>query len=214
VRGFLGLCAIAACAVALAACGGAAHTSATTPSPTPSAVGPSSTSGSASSNPSAPPTQTGPLLTGHGVTPGEVPPTRSSFSLPHTADGALAFAFYFYKALDWSIATTDPYLLRQISATTCVSCYKYINSMSSIERAGGYSSGARGTVTAAELVKGDGRIQAEYTVRVTLTQTTQVVVTSSGAAAVTYSHDATPVTNFLYLRWGASGWQAAEIGTP
>jgi hypothetical protein len=213
VRGVSGLIALAACAAALVACGGSAENLSTV-SPAPSAVPSSRSTSSASATPTTPPTQTAPLLTGHGVTPGEVPPTRSAFSLQHNSDGALAFAAYFYKALDWSIATTDPYLLRQISAPTCIGCNKYIASMDAIKAAGGFSTGGRGTLTAEQLVTGDGRVQAQYTVQVTLTQTTQVVVTSSGAAPTTYPHDASAVTNFLYVSWAANGWQAVEIGIP
>jgi hypothetical protein len=213
VRGLSGLIVLAVCAAALAACGGSADNFSTV-SPTPSAPGSRSASGSASASPTAAPTQTGPLLTGHGVSPGEVPPTRSSFSLQHNSDGALAFAAYFYRALDWSIATTDPYLLRQISAPTCIGCNKYINAMTALEHAGGYSVGGRGHATSFALVHGDSRVTAEFTVQVTLIQQSQVVVTSPGAPATTYSNSGNPETNFLYVSWGNAGWQAIEIGTP
>jgi hypothetical protein len=223
MRAFLGSFTVAACALALAACGGSAGKTTPTASPTPSPVSTGGATASASAvsasrsarlSSTPAPTQTGPLLTGPGVSPGEVPPTRSSFSLPHTADGAIAFAAYFYRALDWSIATTDPYLLRQISASTCIGCYKYINAMTTLEHAGGYSVGGRGHATSFALVHGDSRVTAEFTVQVTLVQQSQVVVTSPSAAPTTYSNDGKPETNFLYVSWTNAGWQAIEIGTP
>ncbi len=68
-------------------------------------------------------------MTGAGVSPGEKPPVRSDQSKAHTADGALEFGAYFYRALEWSIATTNSYLLKQISAATCEGCNDYIKTI-------------------------------------------------------------------------------------
>jgi Family of unknown function (DUF6318) len=209
VRGLSGLIVLAVCAAALAACGGSADNFSTV-SPTPSAPGSRSASGSASASPTAAPTQTGPLLTGHGVSPGEVPPTRSDASKQHTSDGAISFAFYFYRALDWSIATTNSYLLRQISATTCQSCNTYINEINKVEAAGGYSTGARITIDEVARVQ-DTLVPAEYVMQVELHQSPQVLVTSAGAVPSTYSGTGKQNTSQLYLGWGPSGWQALEI---
>jgi hypothetical protein len=219
MRAFLGLFTVAACALALAACGGSAGKTTPTASPTPSAVstgGATASASAASASRSArlsstpAPTQTGPLLTGHGVSPGEVPPTRSSFSLPHTADGAIAFAAYFYRALDWSIATTDPYLLRQISAPTCGSCNTYIDGIEKVKLAGGYSTGARITVDSVGRVN-DTLVPAEYVFQIELHQSAQVLTTGAGAAPTTYPDTGKQDTNDLYVGWGPNGWQALEF---
>jgi hypothetical protein len=51
------------------------------------------------------------LLTGADVRPGEMPPTQDPHFITDDSGGAIAFAGYFYKALDWSIATTNANLL-------------------------------------------------------------------------------------------------------
>jgi Family of unknown function (DUF6318) len=204
VRGRSTLILLAACAAALVACGGSADNFSTV-SPTPSSVGTSTATASASSSVTASPTQTGPLLTGHGVSPGEVPPTRSTYSLQHSSDGALAFAAYFYKALDWSIATTDPYLLRQVSAATCDACSRLINEMTLVESAGGYSTGGRIAIT--DIAKAHGTlVSSEYVFQIRGTQSNEVVVHSAGAAASSYAYGDDPVLNYLYVSWSGTGW--------
>jgi Family of unknown function (DUF6318) len=74
-------------------------------------------------------------LTGAAVRPGELPPTISSYVDHDNASGALAFAAYFYKALDWSIATTNPNLLRAISAPQCSTCEYYIHGLDALAAA-------------------------------------------------------------------------------
>ena len=61
------------------------------------------------SSPTAKPSSSpaGPATTGPNVRPGERPPVMPPAAKQHTQEGALAFAGYFIRALDWSIATTD-----------------------------------------------------------------------------------------------------------
>ncbi|MDT4975986.1 MAG: hypothetical protein QOG98_1744, partial [Pseudonocardiales bacterium] len=99
---FVGIVAILA--MLAAACGGDGG------SPKPSA------SAAATSPPTTAPSivATGPLSTGPGVLPGEKPPVLSDAATQHTSAGALNFASYYFTALDWSTATTDPYLVQEI----------------------------------------------------------------------------------------------------
>ena len=45
------------------------------------------------------------------------------------AAGAKAFATYFVQAVDWGLATTDPYLISAISAPSCRACAGYIQGL-------------------------------------------------------------------------------------
>src|SRR5690348_14210274 len=65
------------------------------------------------SSPSPSPVRTGPLMTGPGVLPGEKPPVEHDLARLHSQAGGYAFATYFVRALSWSIATNDAYLIRQ-----------------------------------------------------------------------------------------------------
>ena len=94
----------------------------------PTAILPASTSASAS------PRRTGPLTTGADVKPGETPPVAPSEV--HRSDyvGAENFAVYYFLALDWSFATTDPYLLKDASSKDCAPCQQYSFRQSAILR--------------------------------------------------------------------------------
>ena len=65
---------------------------------------------------------------------GETPPVLDKFAKQHNSAGALAFATYFIKALDWSLATTDPYLIKQISAPSCQACKAYISNIGALAK--------------------------------------------------------------------------------
>ena len=202
---------LAFCVAALAGCGGSGSSA---PSRSPSPTGVPTAVSSSSSVPvsSASEPQTGPLLTGAGVSPGEKPPVRTDQSKEHTADGALEFGAYFYRAVDWGIATTNSYLVKQISAPTCDGCNGYIKTIDDLAARHGYSTGGRLTLTSIGFGRTDSPIKADYTIRAEVSQTTQVVVKSAGAAPSTYPKDPTPRTLILLVSWGPTGWQAVGAG--
>jgi Family of unknown function (DUF6318) len=101
---------------------------ATSTLPTPSTVDPIATATTPSPTPSA----TEPLTTGPNVRPGEQPPEYPALARRHTAQGALAFAAYYYEAFDWGYATNDPFLVASISARTCSACSKYIHRLQAL----------------------------------------------------------------------------------
>jgi Family of unknown function (DUF6318) len=61
----------------------------------------------------------------------------------HTHEGTLAFAGYFIRARDWSIATIDPQLLIPIRDATCVACVNYVNEIHDVRAEGSYIRGGR-----------------------------------------------------------------------
>ena len=90
---------VAVVTLVAAACGGGAAEHPSTSSPASVPVS------SATATPAVSPTS--PATSGPNVRPGERPPAMPAAAKQHTQEGALAFAGYFIKALDWSIATTD-----------------------------------------------------------------------------------------------------------
>jgi hypothetical protein len=155
-------------------------------------------------------TRSGPLTTGPGVKPGETPPTLNAYSLLHTMTGAQNFAVYYFKALDWSFATTDPYLLEQVSAPTCSACQKYIESISALDAAGGHLQGGRVQVSGFSMSVGN-LVPAEYVIDMTLIQDPGVAIRpSTNPSPVASGGAAIKVT--LYLSWVSLHWQTAAIG--
>jgi hypothetical protein len=205
------LCALIAAACLLAGCGagtGRSSLSASrSPGSTPAAAVTASASVSASITPS--PTGTAPLLTGAAVKPGELPPTRDTRFAGDDANGALSFANYFYESIDWSIATSNPNLLRSISGPGCRPCQQYIHEIDAVASAGGHSEGGRSQSSSFAIVHGT-LIVSDYVVKVTFSQQVQVIVAAGGASA-TYAPRANPGTNYLYMTWVDNQWQAVGI---
>jgi Family of unknown function (DUF6318) len=127
-----------------------------------------------SATPSATPSRTGPLLTGAGVSPGEVPPTLPAAAQQDSQVGALNFGGYFVRALDWSLATTDPYLIKQFSAPSCETCASYIDGLSKLAASGGHLTGGRATLRSVGIVQGK-LVKADYVVQVSYDQQPEVI---------------------------------------
>lgn len=177
---------------------------------------PSSDSPVASSPPttaSATPTRTGPLTTGPGVRPGEKPPVLGDGAKQHTSAGALAFGSFYFKAYDWGIATTDPYLVKQMSAPGCNSCKRYISGLDDLRRAKTYVNGGRIAIESNDLVTGSFRFKSDYVVAVVISEEALVEVPPSGAPTTTApmtTHD----KSFVFVSWVGRGWRVVEVGAP
>jgi hypothetical protein len=155
---------------------------------------------------------TGPLTTGPGVQPGEKPPILSNDAKQHTPAGALAFAAYYFKAFDWSVATNDPYLVRAISAPTCAACQRVISGLASLRSEGGVLRGGRMQLKSAKIVTGTFRFKADHVVEVSLNQDPEVITGPSSAP--TTAAQATKDTSLVFVSWVGHGWQVQEVGAP
>jgi Family of unknown function (DUF6318) len=202
------LLAPAAVLILLAGCSGTGGHRAATPSATAAPTSPALTSASPTPTPS--PTATTPLLTGAAVKPGEVPPTEDPHFITDDSGGAIAFAGYFYRALDWSIATTNANLLRPISDPSCVECQKFIDEIDAFAAKGGHSEGARILATKFAPAHGD-LVQSQFVIQVTLTQEPEVFVNADGTRS-TPSPPTNPTVSYLYMDWQNSDFVALGIG--
>ncbi len=196
--------AIASLCLVLTACGGGGER----PDPLPSLT-PTASAIVATASPTPTPTRTGPLLTGPGVSPGETPPTLPAVDLQKSNAGALGFAVYFFRALNWSFATTDPYLIQEWSSSTCARCSSYIDNLSDLGKAGGHIEGGRLTISSANIVTGT-LVEADYVVRVTLSQSALVVI-SPPAPPSSASTQHLNAMNDIYLSWASGTWSVLGI---
>jgi hypothetical protein len=167
---------------------------------------------SATPSPTPTVTRTGPLTTGPGVKPGEKPPQLSSLAIRVDNAGVIAFGAYFVSALDWSLATTDPYLLEQISDPECGPCSTYIKGLEQVQSAGGAVVGGRATFLSSAISSGN-LVAADAVVEVTFSQSAEVV-TEPGAAPRTFPAPPQPAVNKLYLKRRVDSWSILEIGIP
>jgi hypothetical protein len=170
----------------------------------PTAILPASTPASASAS------RTGPLTTGPNVKPGETPPNAPTQAAADTAEGAQDFAVYFFSALDWSLATTDSYLISQVSSPKCESCQTYIKTISDLSQAGGLIEGARIRVTGEHLGSGT-LVPADYVVRIDITQQPGSASRPGSTPSVVSTGDAGTYDD-LYVSWVQGRWLAMEIG--
>ena len=205
MRGVLAALSLATCLL-LAGCTGGAKPAV---SPVPSSTGVSTAAASGSTAPSVSPTATTPLLTGAAVRPGEVPPTQDPRFITDDQAGAISFAAYFYRALDWSIATTNPNLLRPISDPGCATCQHYIQELDQLSADRGHIEGGRISVNKYAPAHGDV-VQSDFVVQVTADQQAVVVVTSAGDR--TTQSAAASGLNYLYTSWRNGAFIAIEIG--
>jgi len=181
-----------------AACGGSA---AEPPSTSSLASVPVS---SATATPAVSPTS------GPKVRPGERPPAMPAAAKQHTQEGALAFAGFFIRALDWSIATTDPSILVPISSPSCAACSSYISRLNSLRRAHGYLQGGRLKLISEKIATGSFSIRSDYVI---VTRTYQeAVLVISPRVKPSHISDATQDESRVYVGWAHSGWIAVEQG--
>jgi Family of unknown function (DUF6318) len=199
------LLAPAAALILLAGCSGSGH-QASTPSVTAQPTSPATTKASATPTPSS--TATSPLLTGADVKPGEVPPTLDPHFITDDEYGAIAFAGYFYRALDWSIATTNPNLLRAISAPSCSGCQKDIQMLDRFAAEGRHSE-ARLSESGASRVN-DTLVPAEFVMQVTIDQQADVTVDANGSST-TYAPAVRSAISYLYVKWQNGSFIAEEL---
>jgi hypothetical protein len=97
----------------------------------------------------------------------------------HTQEGALAFAGYFIRALDWSIATTDPQLLVPISDPACVACGNYVKEIRDVRARGGYIRGGRISLSAADINRSVSKSGVEYIIMISTIQEPDSVIEKS-----------------------------------
>ena len=185
-----------------AACNGGAAKSSPTSSAT--SVPVSSPTAKPSSSPA------GPATTGPNVRPGERPPIMPSAAKQHTQEGALAFAGYFIRALDWSIATTDPRPLVPISDPTCVACSNYVKEIREVRAQGGYIRGGRISLSAAEINQSVSKTGVEYIITINTVQQPDSIIGRSRSPSSQETSTERLKSNLL-LAWRRGSWTASGV---
>ena len=160
----------------------------------------------------ATPTPTGPKTTGAGVRPGEKPPVLDAIAKEHSRIGAHEFAVYYIKSLSWSTATSDPFLLKSISAPGCTSCELDIANLVKLEADRGYLKSGRLSIDSAETLDGAGDVMADFVIKFVLTQEPVVVVEPT--ATTTQVPKSKKFVSYLYVSWLHGRWMVVEREGP
>jgi uncharacterized protein DUF6318 len=193
---------VAVVTLVAAACGGGA---AEPPSTSSLASGPTS---SATATPSVSPTS--PATSGPNVRPGERPPAMPAAAKQHTQEGALAFAGYFIRALDWSIATTDPKLLIPVSDPACVACGSYVKEIRDLHVHGGYIRGGRISLSAAEINQSVSKTGVEYVIAINTVQQPDSIIGKS-QSPLSQETSTERLKSNLLLVWRRGSWVASGL---
>jgi hypothetical protein len=185
-----------------AACGGSA---AEPPSTSSLASVPVS---SATAAPAVSPTS--PATSGPNVRPGERPPAMPAAAKQHTQEGALAFAGYFIRALDWSIATTDPKLLIPVSDPACVACGSYVEEIRDLRIHGSYIRGGRMSLSAAEINQSVSKAGVEYIITISTVQQPDSIIGKS-QSPLSQETSTERLKSNLLLVWRRGSWVASGL---
>lgn len=161
-------------------------------------------------SPTPSPTRTGPLLTGPNVRPGEIPPTKPTDAESHTIEGAQALGFYFFKALDWSIATNDSWLLRGLSVPGCAPCKATIDGLDALNRLHRKLVGGRISIDSWGLATGTYKIRADRVVRVSTRQAAQRIEDANHR--VVNQEAQSSDTSLVFLNWTGNQWRVVDLG--
>ena len=157
----------------------------------------------------ASPRPTSPAPVGVNVRAGDKAPVLAPAAKTRTAAGAKAFATYFVQAVDWGLATTDPYLISAISGPNCRTCAGYIQSLTAMRARGDSVRGARIQIVSATVMRGTLPVQAEYGVELVIREDAPVAASAASAVPSTDSR-ANQGYARVYLDWTAGGWQVVE----
>jgi uncharacterized protein DUF6318 len=201
--------ALAGLAVALVAslggCGGAGAK----PDDISASVMPTSSVTSARQSALAAPARTGPLTTGPGVLPGEKPPVEPDLARVHSDAGAYAFTIYFMRALSWSIATNDTWLLELSSAQSCAACARYIAGIQALRAKGEAQIGGRPVISKSQALAGSYPAGAEFAVEYTFDESATTMLPSNKHLPSNRG-----VRSIVYVAWTGRGWQVVKQAAP
>ena len=159
---------------------------------------------SATATPAVSPTS--PATSGPNVRP----PAMPAAAKQHTQEGALAFAGYFIRALDWSIATTNPKLLIPISDPACLACGSYVEEIRDLRVHGGYVRGGRISLSAAEINQSVSKTGVEYVITISTVQQPDSIIGKS-KSPLSQETSTQRLKSNLLLVWRQGSWVVSGL---
>lgn len=191
--------AIAVLVVAGCSSSPAANYSSARPSPSGSGL----KTASASSSPTIP-------TTGPNVRPGETPPTPDPLVFEHSAEGAQAFAAYYWQTVSWGYSVANGSAMKGLFLTSCSACAAQFNDFNNAMKNHQSFRGGHVRLKDLGLAANDGRSGAEQAVDTSLDVSQLVVLDASGHQQ--QSVPAGTVHARMFLTWFDSGWRVVDLG--
>lgn len=195
----------------LAGCGGSAGRD-----PAPSSAARSSGPPASSVARSAPPSPAAPTVPADVPTTGpnlrfagEKPPVMPVAATQHTRAGAVAFAEFFIKTIDWGYATTNSAYMRHYFADSCTVCAGLAKGLEEQASNGNHFIGDRFTIQPASDVRSGGAHAAEYTAQLTFDVTSSELLDKQGQFID--GEPALTARTDVGARWAGSKWQVVAM---
>jgi hypothetical protein len=177
-------------------------------SPSPTPTPPTGTTSTSVTSPS--PSQTEPLTTGPNVRSGEKPPRLGVDGMKHNAVGAtLAGAFYF-RALDWTIATNDDWLIRRLGLRSCGACNRVRRGLQALREKGQEEIGGRISVHSAVVSSDRYKIDYDFAIRVAYDEEAVRLKNRDGNIHTTQAAVRNQV-DVVFLTWRSGTWRVVEV---
>jgi hypothetical protein len=157
--------------------------------------------------------RTGPLATGPNTRPGEKPPTVGGYDRRHDDLGATQFAAYYFKALDWAIATNDDWIVRRISAESCQACRRVSVGLSALRARDTIQLGGRIQLRSAVIERQRYKRHYDRAVRVTYDEQAVWLLHSDGSRRQTQAA-VIGDSSIVFLVWQSGRWIVSEVAAP
>ncbi|TAM81163.1 MAG: hypothetical protein EPN43_14415 [Jatrophihabitans sp.] len=149
---------------------------------------------------------TGPNLTRAGETPPLMPPEATA----HTPAGAVAFAEFFIRTMDWGYATVSSTYMRHYFTADCTICAGLADGIDGIAAKGRHVYGNRFAIAPGSTATPGSSGGEEYAVRVSYSVTSGEVVDTSGRFVE--GQPALQLVDQISTRWSHDRWSVVAIG--
>jgi hypothetical protein len=155
------------------------------------------------------PSTSAPVTTGPNVRPGEKPPTLPAVAKTNSNAGALAFAEYWERTIDWGYATVDSSLPRSAYSPSCAGCERFMKIFDEARADGVHFRGGRFAIHGATLQPNDHRYKAGAVVDVAFSaQSLQAFDRTGKVVESDPSHP--QETDRVWVRWLGYTWTVAD----
>ena len=117
---------------------------------------------------------------------------------------------YYFRALDWSIATNDAWLVRSIGLASCSACRRVSRGIAELRRLDETELDGRIRVRSAVVDLADYELRYDVAVRVIYDEEAVRLRTSDGRVQTTQP-SVTHAFGHVFLKWRAGGWRVVEV---
>ncbi|MCW2525702.1 MAG: hypothetical protein JWM76_562 [Pseudonocardiales bacterium] len=128
----------------------------------------------------------------------------------HTPEGAVAFAAFFIRTVDWGYASSDPAYMNHYFQESCIQCVNYRTFLTSAKTKDAYYRGSRATIVDNSVGEIGGPFNAEMSIVAHVNVTAWDLIDmndKSLGSGITLDN----VRQELWLRWIGGTWVVVDV---